>query len=81
MRDEHENHIPIYINRIQFLELKVSNIPRKENNKKLALLDEILALSRTALEKINQNDLLRYVGEKHHDALLDDAKKLIYFNY
>jgi hypothetical protein len=74
LRKEYEDHIPIYVNRIQFLDQKLSAL-QNDPEKKNAYLDEILNLSKFALEKINQNDLLRYYGEKNHDPASDDSKK------
>ena len=74
LRKDYEDHIPIYINRIQFLDQKLSGL-QNDNEKKSSHLDEILSLSKLALDKINQNDLLRYYGEKHHDPSSDDKKK------
>ncbi len=73
LKNEYEDHIPIYLNRIQYLasNSKTSN----DQEKKCKNDDEIISLSRLALEKINQNDLLRYFGEKHHDPANDEHKK------
>ncbi|CAF0707859.1 unnamed protein product [Brachionus calyciflorus] len=76
LRLEHENHIPIYINRIQYLEKKISNLAKNESEKKLALFNEIIELSKTALSKINLDSLLKFLGEKHHDSN-DETKKVL----
>ena len=55
LRKEYEDHIPIYVNRIQFLDQKLSAL-QNDPEKKNAYLDEILNLSKFALEKINQNE-------------------------
>ena len=76
MRDEHENHIPVYLNRIQYLQQKLSTTPNE--NEKSSLNEEIIELCKQAIGKIDQNDLLRYIGEKYHEAVTEETKK--YFN-
>lgn len=71
LKHEYESHIPIYLNRIQYLTQSMQSDPEK----KILQHDEIISLSKMAIEKINQNDLLRYYGEKNHDPATDDKKK------
>ena len=73
VRSEHENHLPVYINRIQFLNQKLSTC--QSENDKSTIHDEIIEVSKTAISKINQDDLLRFIGEKYHDSTSDETKK------
>jgi tripeptidyl-peptidase-2 len=75
LRHEYENHVPIYINRIQFLESQISAAGEADNEKKIALWDELLSTARIATEKINQDELLKFLGEKTNDSVTDEAKK------
>jgi hypothetical protein len=43
--------------------------------KKCATHKEIIDVCQLGLTKIDQNDLLRYFGEKSHDPSLDEKKK------
>lgn len=47
-----------------------------EVERKNAIYDEIVGLSNQALGKINQNDLFKFFGEKHHDLGQEENKKL-----
>ncbi len=79
MQIEYEDHVPIYINRIQYLEQQFSALPsHSESEKKSSICKQIIELSKIGLEKINQNDLLRYFGEKNHDPSLEENKKFIF---
>ena len=71
---EYEDHIPIYINFIQSLEKKISSLGKSEVEKKLAFHNEIVEISKFALNKIDQDALLKFLGEKHHETT-DDRKK------
>lgn len=73
MRKDFSDHIPVYINRIQYLEQQLSNMT--EVDRKLSIYDEIVGLSGLALGKINQNELLKFFGEKHHDPVNSENKK------
>lgn len=73
VKNEYENHIPIYVNRIQFLQQKIAS--SKNEVEKLGLHEEIIELSRLSIDKIDQTDLLRYIGEKCHDSISDEMKK------
>lgn len=73
LRRDYEDHVPIYINRIQYLEQQLSSLKNDDDKKKS--YEDIIGLSKLALEKINQNDLLKYLGEKTHDNLSDEGKK------
>ena len=73
LKSEYEDHVPIYINRIQYLEQLLAESADKD--KKCSLYKQIIELCKTGMEKINQNDLLRYFGEKTHDASLEESKK------
>lgn len=75
MRKDHEDHVPIYTNRIQYLEQQLSTLAPTETDKKISVYDEIIATSRLGLDKINQNDLLKYLGEKQHDPSVEENKK------
>ena len=67
--------MPIYLNRIQYLEQQLE--AEKDREKKSVIYKEIIEMCRIGLEKINQSDLLRYFGEKSHDPSLDEKKKLV----
>ena len=71
VKSEHENHIPVYMNRIQFLLQKTCQNDIEKSN----VHEEIIDLSKTAIGKIDQNDLLRFIGEKYHDSTSDESKK------
>lgn len=57
------------MNRIAFLQQLASNTSNEMD--KFSIYDEIVELSKTALDKIDQNDLFRYFGQKHHDSSED----------
>lgn len=76
VKNEHENHIPVYMNRIQFLTQKMSTCNSLE---KSTIQDEIIDICKTAISKIDQTDLLRFIGEKYHDSVSDEVKKWGYF--
>lgn len=68
--------MPIYINRIQYLDQQLNSTSSViEVDRKLAIYDEIIALSGLALGKINQSELFKFFGEKHHDSSQDENKK------
>ena len=71
---EYENHIPLYINRIKYLDQQIS---ANSNDVKLKTqhLVQIVDLAKLALGKINQNDLFCYFGVKKHDAINEELKK------
>lgn len=69
---DHPEHIPVYLNRIQYLENQLTS---SDNEKKLSIYEEIIGLSGLALNKINQTELLKYLGEKHHDPAQEEHKK------
>ena len=71
MRNEYESHVPVYVNRITYLQQHVLTIQNETD--KNSVYDEIIELSKTAIDKIDQNDMLRYFGEKHRDS--DENKK------
>ncbi len=48
----------------------------QNETEKNSIYDEIIELSKTAIDKIDQNDLLRYFGMKHHET--DENKKFIF---
>ncbi len=73
IRDEYENYIPVYLNRVQYLQQKISTT--QNEIEKSNLNDEVIELCKQAIDKIDQNDLLRYVGEKHHESNTDENKK------
>jgi hypothetical protein len=76
VRKEHENYVPVYINRILYLEQQLqSKAATMSDEEKQKLYSEIIELAKVALEKINQNELLRYFGEKHHEPASDEIKK------
>jgi hypothetical protein len=75
LRKDHEDHVPIYTNRIQYLEQQLSTLAPTETDKRISVCDEIIATSRLGLDKINQNDLLKYLGEKQHDPSVEENKK------
>jgi len=72
---EYPDFIPVYLNRIQYLEQQFSS--QKEENKPKArgYLEEIIRLSKLAIEKININELLKYIGEKIHDSTMSQESK------
>ena len=61
--------MPFYLNRIKFLEQQTNDASKN----KIELYSEILQLANTALEKINETDLLCYFGAKKPEN--DDVKK------
>ena len=71
VRNEYENHVPVYLNRINYLQQQAATI--QNETEKNSVYDEIIELSKIAIDKIDQNDLLRYFGEKHHET--DENKK------
>lgn len=73
LKREYENHVQIYLNRIQYLEQQIGS--NTDDDRKLALYDDIISLCKTGIDKINQNDLLKFLGEKHHDPLVEENKK------
>ena len=79
LKSEHEDHVPIYLNRIQYLEQQLET--EKDREKKSVIYKEIIEMCCIGLEKINQGDLLRYFGEKSHDPSLDEKKKLALKKY
>ena len=77
LRKEYPDHVPVYINRIQYLEQQLAKESQQQAEKKHAIYEEIIGLSTLALGKINQADLLKYLGEKHHDPAQEDNKKYL----
>jgi len=73
LKSEYADHVPIYLNRIQYLEQQLDK--ESDREKKSGIYKEIVDLCRIGLEKIDQSDLLRYFGEKSHDPSLDEKKK------
>lgn len=73
VKNEYENHIPVYLNRIHFLQQKINS--SQNEVEKLSMNEEIIDLSRTSIDKIDQADLLKYNGEKCHDPISDDIEK------
>jgi len=78
--------VPIYINRVKYLEQQLASNTTDnaaasgvdttaESDKKCATHKQIIDVCRAGLAKIDQNDLLRYFGEKSHDPALDEKKK------
>ena len=61
------------MNRIQFLNQKLASC--QNEIEKSNFYEEIIELSKVAIGKIDQNDLLRYIGEKYHDSASDEVKK------
>jgi hypothetical protein len=61
------------MNRIQFLLQKISTCQNEVD--KSNVHDEIIHVSKTAISKIDQDDLLRFIGEKYHDSATDETKK------
>jgi hypothetical protein len=72
LKSEYDDFVPIYLNRIQYLE---QQLLLNDSEKKMQTHEQIIELCQLGLEKINQNDLLRYFGEKTHDPALDESKK------
>ena len=72
VRSEYENFIPVYLNRIVFLQQLINSTQNEQE--KLSIYDEIIDLSKTAIEKIDQNDLFRFFGQKNHDSAEDNKK-------
>jgi hypothetical protein len=76
VRKEHENHVPVYLNRILYLEQQLqSKASTMTDEEKQKHYDEIIEMAKVALEKINQNELLKYFGEKYHEPAGDEVKK------
>lgn len=75
LKKEYEDHVPIYVNRAQYLEQQLANLAKTDSEKRLKYLDEIIDVSRQGLNKINQNDVLKFFGEKQHDPQTEEKKK------
>ena len=60
------------MNRITFLQQKVASA---QDEAKQGYCDSIIELAKIAIGKINQDELLKYLGEKQHEGLSDEAKK------
>lgn len=73
VRNEYPDHVPVYINRILYLEKQFSALKKEEIEKKKQNLNDRISLANTGIEKINQDNLLKYIGQKHHE--LDEEKK------
>jgi hypothetical protein len=72
--------MPVYLNRIQYLEQQINSSSSSDSSStesKIALWEEIISVSKLAIEKIDQNELLKYLGEKSSEAstLSDEVKK------
>jgi hypothetical protein len=63
------------MNRIQYLENQISSADETDIEKKIALWDELINTTRIAIDKINQDELLKFLGEKSNDSVSDEAKK------
>ena len=61
------------MNRITFLHQQIASTQNEMD--KYNFYDEIIDLCKTAIDKIDQNDLFRYFGQKHHDPSTDENKK------
>lgn len=72
--NDHPDHIPVYINRIKYLENQLS-LNTDNANQKQDYLSQIIDLSKTALSKINQNDLFNFFGIKKHETANEELKK------
>jgi len=66
VREEYENHIPVYLNRITYLQQQLGTAQNETD--KNGFNDEIIDLCKVAIDKIDQNELLRYFGEKYHES-------------
>lgn len=73
VKQSYENHIPVYLNRVTYLQQQLSSNPTEDIAK--AHQDEILELTKLAIGKVNQNDLFRFLGEKQHDPSTEELKK------
>lgn len=73
IRKEYPDHIPVYLNRIQFLEKQIPTLNKEQSEKKIQYLNEIIDLAKTALEMIDHDALLKFLGKKHHES--DEEKK------
>ncbi len=71
---EYENHIPLYINRIKYLDQQISTITN-DSKLKMQHLILIIDLAKLALGKINQNELFCYFGVKKHETVNEELKK------
>jgi hypothetical protein len=74
LRQEYENHVPIYLKRVEYLESQIAACGETDVEKKIGLWEEVFATMRTASTKINKDAVLKYLGEKNHD-LSDELKK------
>jgi hypothetical protein len=72
---EYPDFIPVYLNRIQYLEQQFSSQKEENKVKARSYCEEILRLSKLAIEKININELLKYIGEKVHDSTMSQESK------
>ena len=74
LRKENEQHVPVYLNRIAYLQQQVAK-PDATAAKRRDLYEEIVNVSKLGLDKINCGELLRFFGEKQHDPATDEIKK------
>jgi hypothetical protein len=72
---EYSEHIPLYLNRIKYLD---QEIEKCDGLLKKDYLEQIIKLSKMAINKINQNDLLCFFGAKKFENEDEEVKK--YFN-
>ena len=73
MRDEYQDHIPVYLNRIKFLNDKLVKLT--VSDEKLVILDEIIDLSKNAIGKIDDTSLMLYFGQKQTDFVENKKQK------
>ena len=73
MRDEYQDHIPVYLNRIKFLKNKLVKLTVSDD--KLVILDEIIDLSKNSIGKIDDTSLMLYFGQKQTDFVENKKQK------
>lgn len=80
-KGEFSSHVPVYVNRIQYLEHQISSLENDSTEsgleKKISLYEDIVNVSKTGIENINQDELLKHLGEKNNDPSVttDEIKK------
>ena len=72
--NENKEHVPLYINRIKYLEQQVSST-KDDVKLKIQYLTQIVELSKVALSKINQDELFIYFGIKKHEKANENLQK------
>ena len=73
MKQEHENNVTIYSNRATYLLQKISSI--QSDQEKAEIYEEVIEVCKAGVKTIDQAELFKFYGEKHHDSSTDELKK------